>query len=245
MTAAAPARLIAAASAYYRRAGRFAWHFARGKLRADPVYAAILARDLLRGRRTILDLGCGQGLLAAWLLAAHELHASDVRGARDWPRGWPAPPLVEAYRGIEINAREVARARQAFALDTGAAVQIVHGDIRDVDYGSADAVVILDVLHYLDYPAQHRVLEQARGALAARGLLLLRVGDAAAGLRCTLSQAVDRTVVLARRGRWSPLGCRTLSDWQALLARCGFSAHPQPSSAGKLFANWLLRAEPA
>jgi len=52
----------------------------------------------------------------------------------------------------------------------------VHGDIRDVDYGSADAVVILDVLHYLDYPAQERVLQRVRGALGPRGLLLLRPG---------------------------------------------------------------------
>jgi len=243
MSAAPPPRLIDAASAYYRRAGRFAWHFARSKLRGDPVFAAILARGLLQGRRTILDLGCGQGLLAAWLLAAHEYHASDAGGARGWPRSWPAPPLLQAYRGVDINAREVARARQAFALDTGAAVLIVHGDIRDVDYGSADAVVILDVLHYLDYPAQETVLRRARGALAARGLLLLRVGDGAATLRCTLSRAVDRSVLLARRGRWSPLGCRSLSDWQALLARCGFGAHAQPVSAGRLFANWLLRAE--
>ena len=223
MSAPPPPRLIEAASAYYRRAGRFAWHFARSKLRGDPVFAAILARGVLEGRGTI--------------------HASDAGGARGWPRSWPAPPLLQAYRGVDINAREVARARQAFALDTGAAVQIVHGDIRDVDYGSCDAVVILDVLHYLDYPAQETVLTRARDALAARGLLLLRVGDGAATLRCTLSRAVDRSVVLARRGRWSPLGCRTLSDWQALLARCGFSAHAHPASAGRLFANWLLRAE--
>src|SRR6201998_4258166 len=210
MSAAPPPRLIDAASAYYRRAGRFAWHFARSKLHGDPVFAAILARGLLQGRRTILDLGCGQGLLAAWLLAAHEYHASDAGGARGWPRSWPAPPLLQAYRGVDINAREVARARQAFALDPGAEVQIVHGDIRDVDYGSADAVVILDVLHYLDYPAQERVLDRVRGALSPHGLLLLRVGDSAGGARFALSKAVDHTVAIMRHRRWMRLGCRPL-----------------------------------
>jgi SAM-dependent methyltransferase len=242
----APTRLTDAASAYYRSAGHFAWYFARGKLRGDPVYAAVLARDLLGGRHRIVDLGCGQGLLAAWLLAAHQYYARDGRDARPagaWPRGWPAPPLLASYRGIEINAREVARARHAFALATGAAIEIVHGDIRDVDYGTAEAVVMLDVLHYLDAAAQERVLERARRALAPRGLLLLRVGDAAAGVRSTLSQALDRTVVLARRGRWLPLECRALSDWQALLTRCGFRGHEQAVSAGTPFANWLLRAE--
>lgn len=50
--------------------GRFAYHFARGKLGGDPVFLALLERGLLSDRARILDLGCGQGLLAAWLLAA-------------------------------------------------------------------------------------------------------------------------------------------------------------------------------
>src|SRR6202007_1017216 len=106
-----------------------------------------------------------------------------------WPQGWPAPPLLREYTGIEINPREVARARRAFALDPGAAVQIIHGDIRDVDYGSADAVVILDVLHYLDYSAQERVLRRVRAALGSRGLLLLRIADAAGGVGVAPKQA--------------------------------------------------------
>ena len=143
------APLIDTASAYYRDAGHFAWHWARGKLAGDPAFEAILARGLLRGRSRLLDLGCGQGLLAAWLLAARALYTTS-EAPRAWPQGWPAPPALLEYTGIEINPREVARARRSFALDPGAAVHIVHGDIRDVDYGTADAVVILDVLHYLD-----------------------------------------------------------------------------------------------
>lgn len=235
------APLIDAASAYYRGAGRFAWHFARGKLGADPVFAAILARGLLTGRDRILDLGCGQGLLAAWLLAARAVHASDARHA--WPQGWPPPPSLREYTGIEINLREVARARHAFALDPGAAVQIVHGDIRDVDYGSADAVVILDVLHYLDPHAQEEVLQRVRRALGPQGLLLLRVGDAAGGMRFALSKAVDQTVALARRGRWIRLECRPLRAWERLLSGCGFRTHALPMSEGTPFVNVLLRAE--
>jgi SAM-dependent methyltransferase len=236
------APLVEAASAYYRGAGRFAWHFARGKLRADPVFAAILAHGLLGGRTQILDLGCGQGLLAAWLLAAHACHASERRGA--WPRAWPAPPKIESYAGIDINPHEVARARHAFALDPGAAVKIVHGDIRDIDYVAADAVVILDVLHYIDYSAQQNVLERARGALAPHGVLLLRIGDAAAGSVHRFSRVFDQTVVLLRRHRWLELKCRPLREWQLLLASCGFRAHALPMRAGS-FANVLLHAEVA
>jgi SAM-dependent methyltransferase len=239
-----PAReVLTAASAYYRPAGAFAWRFARGKLAADPVFGAILARGLLAGRARILDLGCGQGLLAAWLLAAHACHAGATSGA--WPAAWPAPPTLAAYCGIDINAREVARARRAFALDPGARVEIVHGDIRDVDYAAADAVVILDVLHYLDYPSQEQVLQRVRRALAPHGLLLLRIGDAAGGAGFALSRTIDSTVALMRRRRWVRLSCRPLADWRALLERCGFGARALPMSAGTPFVNVLLCAEPA
>jgi SAM-dependent methyltransferase len=234
------APLIDTASAYYRGAGHFAWHWAHGKL-GDPAFAAILAHGLLSGRSRILDLGCGQALLAAWLLAARARHASEVPGA--WPHGWPSPPTLRHYTGIEINPREVARARHALALHPGADVQIVHGDIRDVDYGTADAVVILDVLHYLDYAAQERVLHRVRGALGERGLLLLRVADAAGGARFTLSKAVDQTVALMRHRRWVRLECRPLRVWEQLLAGCGFRTHALPMSGGTPFVNFLLRAE--
>ena len=237
------APLVDAASAYYRGAGRFAWQFARVKLGSDPVFAAILAQGLLVGRRRVVDLGCGQGLLAAWLLGAHGCYASATTGA--WPHGWPAPPRLAAYVGIEINAREVARARAAFVLDPGAAVQIVHGDIRDVDYAPADAVVILDVLHYLDYHAQEGVLKRVHGALAPQGLLLLRVGDAAGGFGFHLSRTVDQAVALVRRRRWISLNCRPLRAWQELLSGCGFSARALPMSAGTPYVNVLLRAEAA
>lgn len=233
--------LIDTASAYYRGAGHFARHWARGKLGGDPAFAAILARGLLGGRSRILDLGCGQALLAAWLLAARTCHASEA--PRAWPHGWPPPPGLREYTGIEINPREVARARHAFALDPGTAVQIVHGDIRDVEYGSADAVVILDVLHYLDYRAQERVLQRVRGALSPQGLLLLRVGDAAGGARFALSKAVDQTIALMRHRRWMRLECRPLRVWEQLLAGCGFRTHAMPMSQGTPFVNVLLRAE--
>ena len=235
--------LIRAASADYRSAGKFAWHFARVKLARDPVYAAILAQGLLAGRARILDLGCGQALLAAWLLAARALYASGREDA--WPGGWPAPPQLESYLGIDINPREVARARRAFALDPGARLSSVHGDIGDVDYGTADAVVILDVLHYIDPIAQERVLARARAALPPEGLLLVRVGDAGAGAGFAISKAVDRVVALMRRGRWRSLQCRPVREWQHLLACSGFSTRIQPMSHGAPFANVLFIAHAA
>jgi len=236
------AALIAAATAYYRPAGQFAWRFARGKLAGDPAFRAVLAQGLLRERARILDLGCGQGLLAAWLLAARSAYARERDGA--WPRTWPAPPTLSSYVGIEINPHEVRRARRAFAADPGTQLRVLHGDIRDVDYGAPDAVVIMDVLHYLDYRAQERVLARVRAALPPDGLLLMRVGNADGGLGFAFSKAFDRTVALVRRGNWRPLQCRPLEDWRELLAGQGFRTQVQPMSAPP-FVNTLLVAQSA
>ncbi|HEX2539735.1 MAG TPA: methyltransferase type 11, partial [Caldimonas sp.] len=62
--------LIDGASEPYRRAGRFAWHFARGKLRWDPVFGHLVERGLIAPRARVLDIGCGQGLLASLVDAA-------------------------------------------------------------------------------------------------------------------------------------------------------------------------------
>jgi len=225
------AALIEAASAPYRSVGRFAWHFARGKLRGDPAFAAILRDGLLTGSTCVLDLGCGQGLLAAWLAAA----AASQRAGR-WPRDWPPPPALAHLTGVDLNAREVARARAAL----GAACRFVHADIRHVDYGSVDAIVILDVLHFTDYATQEAVLRRARAALGARGVLLLRVADAEGGLGFLMSTLVDRLVALARRGRLLRLCSRPVREWRALLAGLGFEIEALPMSAGTPFANVLL-----
>ena len=147
--------LLDGASAPYRAAGRFAYHFARGKLAHDPVFEALLAQGLLTSRAVILDLGCGQGLLAA-LLAARA--ASDA-GA--WPAHWPpSPQPAPAVRGIELVNRHVRRAQRAL----GAAAQFVAGDVRRVDFGAADGIVILDVLHYIAYADQRAILATGRTA---------------------------------------------------------------------------------
>lgn len=239
--------LVTAASQAFHGADHFARHFARGKLRGDPVFSAILERGLLAGSSRIVDLGCGQGLLAAWLMAARALYAQDAPG--DWPPAWPAPPSLDSYTGFDINPREVARGRSAIERLTSAGAvtraSIVECNITDVDYGKADAVVILDVLHYIDREAQELVLSKAHAALTPNGRLLVRVGDAAGGPGFALSRAVDVVVALGRRGRVVQLHCRPLSEWLALLARAGFSTRTLPMSAGTPFANVLLLAQPA
>jgi SAM-dependent methyltransferase len=225
--------LIDRASAPYRSAGAFAYNFARGKLRGDPVFRALLERGLLLGRGHILDLGCGQGLLSAWLKAALHCYESG-----SWPQDWPPAPKPRSTRGIELMIRDVERAHTALGPDC----QIFQGDIRSAEFGTTDAVVILDVLHYIGREEQLQVLKRVRAALPARGLLLLRIGDADGGLRFRYSQWVDKLVMLFRGHAKVATHCRSADQWHKLLCECGFEVQATPMSQGTRFANVLLIA---
>lgn len=230
-------QLIERASAPYRPAGRFAWHFARGKLSGDPVFAGLLEHGLIPDRARILDIGCGQGLLASWLLSARAMQCSG--GSTVWPKHWPPAPNPLSIHGIEMMPRDVERARQALGRSASFAV----GDMRQADFGQADAAVILDVLHYVDIAAQNAVLARVRDALAPNGTLILRIGDAGGGLAFKFSVWVDHVVTFIRGHRNSHLHCRPLADWCSALRDLGFHVTTLPMNKGTPFANILLIAK--
>ena len=234
--------LHGAACAPYRQVGRFAWHFARGKLGRDPVFRGLLERGELPGGARVVDIGCGQGLLASLLQAC-----ADLERAGCWPAPWPAAPRAASYLGIELMQRDVARARQATAA-LALAPAFECADMRRAALPPCELVVILDVLHYVDHAAQSALLTRVRDALLQGRVggprrLLLRVGDAAAGRGFAISQWVDRAVTLVRGHKAPPTWGRPLAAWVALLRDLGFVVQSLPMSQGTPFANVLLVAD--
>jgi SAM-dependent methyltransferase len=229
-------QLLTIACRPYRQAGLFAWHFAHGKLGRDPVFKGILALGLLPKRDNIrvLDIGCGQGLLASWLLSAQ---AQNEKGT--WPKHWPAPPTIAHIRGIELMPRDVERAQRALQHAEDRTTFEV-ANMCTADFGTADAAVILDVLHYVDFPAQDDVLKKVHASLPDGGVLLLRVGDADGGLPFKISNWVDNVVTSIRGHRTLPRYCRTLAHWQRDIAAIGFTVQAIPMNKGTPFANILL-----
>ena len=99
----------------------------------DPVYAAVFER-IRETADPVLDVGCGVGILAAYLRA----------------RGFGA-----AIRGIDHDERKVAVARRVIEDAT-----FEVGDARTA-MGAGGTVVLLDLLHYFGSGDQAAILGAA------------------------------------------------------------------------------------
>ena len=226
--------LLETAAWPFRPYGISAWQRARGKLHFDPVYFSLLRRGLLPSGGTLLDLGCGQGILLALIVAACRQFRSG-----NWPADWPAPPVALRLEGIERCDDRVALARAAL----GAEARIEQRDIRSAGFSPCSALVILDVLLYLEVDEQRRVLERAVRALEPDGVLIVREADAAAGLSFRVTVWSER-LMEAVRGRLRPrLHYRRAADWIGLMEGLGMKVCAEPISAGTPFANMLFVAK--
>jgi hypothetical protein len=227
------AQLTAATAARYRPAGHFAMNFVRGKLRYDPVYFALLTQGLLPAQGSLLDLGCGRGILMSLLSTARQWASQ-----HGWPEEWACPPVDLRSYGVEIQPTRAAEARTAL----GSEAKVCVADLRCFDPLACHAVILLDVLQYLDYAAQDRLLECISNTLDRRGVLLIREVDARAGWRFRCTQLTER-VCAAARGHWrQQYHYRSMTEWVADLEALDYRTSIQSMSQGTPFGNSLLVA---
>lgn len=154
--------------------GRTLQGYVKWKVRADPVYAAVL--DVVRGRTMpLLDVGCGIGLLP-FFLREH---------------GVMSPML-----GIDFDERKVEAARVAAQRYRG--IDFITGDAREPLPEEHD-IVILDILQYFDTASQEKILANAARAAGPGSLVIFRQGLRDRSWRHRFSATVD---ALGRSMRW-------------------------------------------
>jgi len=217
----------------YLDTGMLQWEFVRGKLRYDPLYFNLLRRGFLPSGGRLLDLGCGRGIVFSLLLAAREI---EMRGL--YPAGWEPPPRNLTLYGIEGRPKTAETAREAL----GDQAEIETGDLRTAVLPNANAILLLDVLHYLPAGDQEKLLAKTAAALLPGGVLLIREADADAGRRFTATRLQERFSAVLR-GHWRQrFHYRSVEEWSALLAQQGLAVEVQPMGMGTPYANVLLAA---
>ena len=222
MTDARFERVVEAARRRYAPMGRFEAGWARGKMRADPVFRALLDRGLAEAP-SVTDLGCGRGYLLALLLEAREGSGRARLG------------------GVELAPRAVAVARRA--CGDGASVR--EADLAEASPEPADVIALIDVLHYLSLDAQDRLLDTIAGSLPPGGRLFVREADAGRGAAFHAVRLAERLRALGRGDGFRPFRYRSASDLGRRLESLGLAVSIQPMGDGTPFANVLLEARSA
>lgn len=227
------ADLMRRASDRYIDTSITAWEFARGKLRFDPIYAALVSGELLgqwhEKGNTLIDVGCGQGLALALL---SEVRA-DVRSGQS-PE--TRSPVFDRLIGVEVRPRIAAIAKAALQGD----VDIIAADVRDTSMAVADAVLFLDVLHMIPFEAQEALLASARAALTVGGVIVIREADAGVGWRFHMVAVGNRLKAVTFGQRRQRFYFRSVAEWQACLARLGLRGEARAMGQGTPFANVVL-----
>lgn len=204
---------------------RWDHYYARAKLGSDPLYPGIC--DALRGTTApLLDLGCGLGLLA---------HALRAQG------------IALSYRGVDNDARKIARARRA-AMRAGLrdagfdTVDLAHASQADAVWSHRGSVALLDVLQFIPPDAQARTLDAAIAMLTPGAKLVIRTGLAGGSGRAHVTRAVD---VFSHVLGWMNAGPSRYPDADGLharLAAAGLQVEFTPLFGNTPFNNWRVVA---
>lgn len=194
--------------------GKFAEGFARGKMKGDPAYRAVLA--YLKPGMTLLDVGCAEGYLLA--LAAETV--GDLT-------------LI----GFDHDARRLAQAEIALA---GLDPRLWIGDAREVELPEVDVICVLDVLHYQPADEQDAILATLVAALRPGGLLLVRDGRSDGGWRTTITQLSEKVAIALGRHKGDGVFFRPQAEMRASLEFLGLQVDVDACAENTPFANVLF-----
>lgn len=160
--------LSAAWAARRQAAGLFRSHkslyfYSLAKIATDPAYRFV-AGALAGSRLPLLDVGCGVGLLAAYLRALGE--------------SFP-------IQGIDRDAEKIALAKESIPE-----ANFLVGDALDLPPHSGN-LVVLDVVHYFDQAARVQFFAEIKQRLAPGGTAYVRLTLRDKSVRFLLTRAEE------------------------------------------------------
>jgi uncharacterized protein (DUF2062 family)/2-polyprenyl-3-methyl-5-hydroxy-6-metoxy-1,4-benzoquinol methylase len=206
-------------------AERTRFHYVRTKLLGDPVARLIadVGGEAPGALGEVCDLGTGRGQLPILLLELGR--ATSARGV-----DWDAKKVADAARAASPSGE---------AMEPLAAT-FTSGDVRAADPGSADTVLLIDVLHYLSVAEQDEVLRRAASAVRPGGRLLVREADTERGWRSRLTLLEERLFTALRFNRGERVRFRSAKSLEAVMEAEGLSCEVRPAWGKTPFANVLL-----
>ena len=201
----------------YRYQGPYVEQYVFWKLRTDPLFAALDQAAPRQGH--ILDVGCGYGLAAQWLLL-----------------GAPQRTL----HGLDHDATKIRVARAA--AGESPRIRFEESDLLLNVWPACDALLLCDVLHYFPRELKARILQKALDALRPGGRLIVRdaCGDASRAHRM-VAWGERFAVWIGHNLTGHGLHFESAAGYESLLAAAGF-IQVRPIPGAGLGSNMMLAA---
>ncbi len=127
------------------------WYM-RIKTRLEKNYQ--IFHELVPRKGTILDIGCGYGFMSYMLAFTAE---------------------ERIITGIDYDEDKIATARHCFSKTDN--INFVHANIMEFEFEQYDAIILADILHYLEPDEQRKIVEKCISKLNAGGIVIIREGD--------------------------------------------------------------------
>lgn len=111
---------------------------------------------------TVIDLGCGQGIIASFL----------------------ANKKKRNVIGVDLNAKRLPKSNTKN-------LKFIHADIRKYNVKNANGIVVSDVLHHIIPKDQHAIIKNITKNLKKEGVLIIKEIDTGELIRSRLSRFWD------------------------------------------------------
>jgi short-subunit dehydrogenase/SAM-dependent methyltransferase len=163
-----------------------------GALLKHSLFPITFLKENLPVTGMILDLGCGDGMLA-------NLLADEIKGAR--------------FYGVDLDTKKIECAKRAAPGNA----HFEAGDIQDHQSAPVAAVILNDVLHHHDFDHQEELLRKAYDLLDEDGVLILKEVNLQDKADVSWTSFWDKRLYPRDK-----LNFRSVKDWNCVLGRVGF-----------------------